>query len=103
MWQRVLRTRSNLDRLDRIREPVTGFAGLPGVTAHVLLEWRNAHGEYAAIEKQIESPLCGRIALGRRKSPLWRLTNDIVGGGVDIDALRERLGAIRKGQEDLPR
>jgi len=101
-WQRTLRVRSKLARLDAIAAELQALADLPAVTPTALTEWRNA----LATDEEIARELA-RLDDDDRND-----ASDIAGLAVNepllaaqaaIEALRERTGAIRKDFEDLPR
>lgn len=102
LWQRALRTRSHLDRIDRIGEELAVHAGLPAISPHMLSDWDEALKEHLSLEKQIAA-VDAEGAESAAEIAGFAIDERLLTAGADIDALRERLGAIRKGLDDLPR
>jgi len=100
--ERALRTASKLRRLDSLRAELAGLADLPDVDAETLASWRDAHDEAVRVEKELadqrldEAEGAAAIAALMVDQPLLEI-------GGKIDALREKLGAVRKAEDDLPR
>jgi uncharacterized protein YhaN len=101
-WQRTLRVRSKLARLDRIGTELKAFAGLPAVPAQSLAEWSAALEGDAAFARDIAS-LDAAEALDSKAIAALAVDETLLSEGDTIDALRERLGAVRKALDDLPR
>jgi uncharacterized protein YhaN len=100
--ERALRTAPKLRRLDSLREELANLADLPDVDAETLTSWRDAHEEQIHVEKQLadqqldEAEGAAAIAALMVDEPLLEI-------GGRIDSLREKLGAVRKAEDDLPR
>ncbi|MCG6205794.1 AAA family ATPase [Rhodopseudomonas sp. HC1] len=101
-WQRTLRVRSQLSRLDRIEAELSGFADLPQVAAQTLAEWRAALDSKTAIEAEIAT-LDAAAAADAAEIATIHIDEALLGEAGTIVALRERLGAVRKAASDLPR
>jgi uncharacterized protein YhaN len=101
-WQRTLRVRSKLARLDRIGAELKAFAGLPAVPAQSLTEWSAALDGDAAFARDIAS-LDAAEAADNKAIAALAVDETLLSEGDTIDALRERLGAVRKAIDDLPR
>ncbi len=67
-----------------------------------MIEWRNAITQIGELQRQIVSL---DEAAAKDASELAGLAVDegLLSEGAAIDALRERLGAVRKAADDLPR
>jgi len=100
--QRTLRVRSHLARLDGISAELATLADLPDVAAHALAEWQAALDTHAGLTRDIAAL---DAAAGADAAEIAALAVDeaLLAEGPAIDALRERLGAVRKALEDLPR
>ncbi|HEY8138672.1 MAG TPA: AAA family ATPase, partial [Methylocystis sp.] len=100
--ERALRTAPKLRRLDSLRAELVGLTDLPDVDAETLASWRDAHDEATSVEKELadqrldEAEGAVAIAALMVDEPLLEI-------GGKIDALREKLGAVRKAEDDLPR
>ena len=100
--ERALRTAPKLRRLDSLRAELAGLADLPEVDAETLALWRAAHDEATSVERELadqrldEAEGAAAIAELMVDEPLLEI-------GGKIDALREKLGAVRKAEDDLPR
>jgi len=101
-WQRTLRVKSPLARLDRIAAELAALADLPEVAAAALDEWQAALVSHANLDQEIVS-LDQAAAADAAEIASLAVNDDVLAEGAAIDALRERLGAVRKAIEDLPR
>ena len=101
-WQRTLRVKSPLARLDGIAAELAALADLPEVTASALAEWQQALTTHAALVREIAA-LDEVAAEDAAKIATLALDDELLAQGAAIDALRERLGAVRKAVEDLPK
>lgn len=101
-WQRTLRVRADLARLESIDSDCAALADLPAVAAATLAEWRAALDQHAALEADI---LSLDLAIAAERTEIDAMTVDarLLAEGPAIEALRERLGAVRKAIDDLPR
>lgn len=101
-WQRVLRTKAQLARLDGIAAELMALADLPEISAAQLESWQAALASCTEIDQQLAaldeaaSADAAEIAASARDER-------VLAEGALIDALRERLGAVRKAIDDLPR
>ncbi|NVN84939.1 MAG: AAA family ATPase [Rhodopseudomonas sp.] len=102
LWQRTLRVRSHLARLEGIGAELATLADLPEVPAHALAEWRAALDADAGLARDIAA-LDAAAAADAADIAAMAVDETLLSQGSAIDALRERLGAVRKALEDLPR
>lgn len=100
--ERCARTRIALVRLDRLQLDLESFAGLPQVPAQLVVDWRTAYDtdreavlELRKLDEADARDHAAIAALG--------VDEDFLAAGDAIDALRERLGAVTKAVDDLPR
>ena len=100
--ERCARTSKALGRLDHLASALTAFADLPAVPAEVLADWREAHAADRDAAKALRDL---DEADARDKAAIDALGVDeaLLAQGAVIDALRERLGAVRKAIADLPK
>ena len=101
-WQRTLRVKSPLARLDGIAAELAALADLPELTAATLAEWQQALATHIALDRDIAA-LDAAAAEDAAKIATLAVDDDLLAQGAAIDALRERLGAVRKAIEDLPK
>lgn len=101
-WQRALRTRSALDRLDTVAAELAGLAGVPAMSPQVLTELRAAYDAHGRFTQEIAT-LDEDDARDAAEIASLAIDAAVLAAGPQIDALRERLGAIRDAREDLPR
>ncbi|MDB5616559.1 YhaN family protein [Tardiphaga sp.] len=101
-WQRTLRVRSKLARLDSLAQELVGLADLPEVSAQATLPWREALAADAALTDEWNA-LDRADAADTGAMAAMSVDEDLLSAAPVIDALRERLGAVRKAMEDLPR
>lgn len=101
-WQRTLRVRSQLARLDSIAAALRDLADLPDVTAQGLADWRGARDQKAARDAEIAA-LDTTSAAEAAEIDTVKVDDALLSQGAAIEALRERLGAVRKAEGDLPR
>lgn len=102
LWQRTLRVRSHLARLDGIAAELAALADLPAVAAPSLTEWRAALDTHAALERELAA-LEADAAADAAEIAAMAVDQTLLAEAATIDALRERLGAVRKALEDLPK
>ncbi|ABD86749.1 AAA family ATPase [Rhodopseudomonas palustris] len=102
LWQRTLRVRSHLARLDGIAAELTALADLPMVAAPALTEWRAALETFAALQREL-SALEADAAADAAEIAAMAVDQTLLAEAATIDGLRERLGAVRKALEDLPK
>lgn len=101
-WQRTLRVHSKLAQLESLGAELTAFADLPAVPSQSLVEWRTALDAEAALDREI-SALDMADTVDAAEIATMVVNETLLSEGDAIDALRERLGAIRKAIDDLPR
>ncbi|ABE63601.1 conserved hypothetical protein [Nitrobacter hamburgensis X14] len=101
-WQRTLRVHAKLARLERLASELAAFTDLPAVPPQSLMEWRQSLDAEAALDREM-SALDMADAADRAEIAALAVNETLLSEGDAIDALRERLGAIRKAIEDLPR
>lgn len=100
--ERCQRTRNRLAELDRLNLRLQALRQLPKVTAQVMLDWRDAlKGDQRAAEdlRQLDES----DAADRAQIDGLAIDENLLSCGAEIDSLRERLGAVRKALDDLPR
>ena len=78
------------------------LADLPAVSAHSLAEWRAALDDDAALASEMAA-LDATGATELAEIAAMAVDEKLLSEGITIDALRERLGAVRKAIDDLPR
>lgn len=100
--QRTQRVRSHLSRLHGIGIELASLADLPAVVPPVLEEWRAALQAHSARDAEIAAIDAAAAAAAAEIATL-AVDEPLLAQGAAIDALRERLGAVRKALDDLPR
>lgn len=101
-WQRTLRVRSQLARLEILFSELAALADLPPVPAQSLADWRTALEAEAALGGEIAA-LDATDTAEAAEIAAMDVAETLLSEGIGIDALRERLGAVRKAIDDLPR
>lgn len=101
-WQRTLRVRSKLTRLDQIANEQTPLADLPDVAPTTLAEWRDALSVEAEITREL-ARLDAADAADATEIATLAIDETLLAQAPAIEALRDRMGAIRKDFDDLPR
>lgn len=101
-WQRTLRVRSQLARLDAIAVDLVDLADLPAVQDQMLADWRCALENKAARDAEIAALDAAATAEAAEIDAVV-VDDALLAEGSAIESLRERLGAARKAHEDLPR
>ena len=102
LCQRALRVRQTLSRLDRLDGELACSADLADMSAVQIAEWRASVAKFVELQRRISGFDEGAA---RDTNELAALAVDeaLLAEGETIDALRERLGAVRKAADDLPR
>lgn len=100
--QRTLRVRSKLGRLERLGAELAALADLPQVSEQMLSEWCDALEAGGALGRDMAA-LDQADAAETLEIASMAVDEKLLSEGITIDALRERLGAVRKAVEDLPR
>lgn len=101
-WQRTLRVRSKLTRLDQIAHERSALADLPNVLPSTLAEWREALSVEAEIAREL-AKLDAADAADTTEIATLAIDEALLAQAPAIEALRDRMGAIRKDFDDLPR
>lgn len=101
-WQRTLRVRSKLTRLQTLAQEIESLADLPEISAQTLAEWRAVLQADATLTQELRA-LDAADAADAASIAALAVDERLVSAGPVIDALRERLGAVRKAIDDLPR
>jgi chromosome segregation protein len=99
--QRALRTRPKLARLNDLTGELQTLADLPALAAATISPWRAAFVDDAASTQQLAA-LALSDAADHAKIDELAVNGPLLEAGEAVDALRERLGAVRKAIEDLP-
>ena len=100
--QRTQRVRSHLAKLDTIHTELLELAALPIVSAQALADWRAAFDADIKLANEIAA-LDVAAACDADEVTALAVDENLLAEGGTIDALRERLGAVRKAIDDLPR
>lgn len=101
-WQRTLRVRNDLTRLESIDTERAALTDLPAVAGPMLSEWRAALELHGTLQAEIAA-LDVTVATERAEIDAMIVDGALLAEGSTIEALRQLLGAIRKATEDLPR
>jgi chromosome segregation protein len=101
-WQRTLRVRSKLARLESVATELASLADLPAIPPQILAAWRAALDTDASLLRDITA-LDTTDAIEAAEIAAMAVDDGVLAEAVAIDALRERLGAVRKAIDDLPR
>ncbi|MBC7584060.1 MAG: AAA family ATPase [Tardiphaga sp.] len=101
-WQRTLRVRSKLARLDSVAQELADLADMPEVPAQVIGPWREALAADAVLSDDLAA-FDAADAADHDAMEDMSVDEATLAAAPAIDALRERLGAVRKAMEDLPR
>lgn len=100
--QRALRTRPRLIRLDALRGELETHRDLPPISAETVASWRAALDEQKRVDEELaEYDLAD--AEGNSAIAALAVNEALLDAGPSADALREKLGAVRKAEEDLPK
>ncbi len=100
--QRAQRTHGKLARLMALAQEIETFADLAPFPAHVLAGWRAAHIDDSKLAFELDR-LTAEEANDEAELGSLAFDSALLSRGDAIDALRERLGAVRKAADDLPR
>ncbi|MBN8962656.1 MAG: AAA family ATPase [Rhizobiales bacterium] len=101
-WQRTLRVRSRLTRLDQITNELAVLADLPAISPAMLAEWREAVLAEAEITREL-AKLDAADAADATEIAALAIDETTLAQAANIEMLRDRMGAIRKDFDDLPR
>lgn len=102
LLQRAHRVRGKLARLQSLDAELETYADLPAVPAHALAEWREAHEMATTLDREFVA-LDAADAADRAEIAALAVDDTLLSEGGTIDSLREKLGAVRKAIDDLPR
>lgn len=102
LWQRTLRVHAKLTRLGSVSAELVALADLPPVSSQSLAEWAAALDAEVVLDREM-SALDAADAVDAAEITAMAVSETLLSEGDSIDALRERLGAIRKAIDDLPR
>jgi len=100
-WQRTLRVRSKLARLESVATELADLADLPAVPPQTLAAWRAALDTDAALMHDITA-LDSADAIEAAEIAAMKVDGGLLAESAAIDTSRERLGAVRKAIDDLP-
>ena len=101
-WQRTLRVRGKLARLESLRAEIDALSDLPEIATSTFEMWRAALADDTALANELQA-LDATDAGDADSIAALAVDDDVLAAGAEIDALRERLGAVRKAIDDLPR
>lgn len=102
LLQRANRVRTKLARLESLDTELKTFSDLPAVPAQSLTGWQDALGMDAALGRDLVA-LDAADAVDQAEIAALAVDEQFLSEGKIIDGLRERLGAVRKAIDDLPR
>lgn len=100
--ERARRVWKKLDQLRRLREELAQLAGLPLVARETAKEWRDTLQTRATIDAELAHQQIEEMEAAEEIAALT-IDAPLIETAAEIDALRERLGEIRKAESDLPR
>ncbi len=100
--ERALRVWRKLDQLWRLREERAELADLPPLAREALREWRDALQLQTSVDQELARQQIEEMEAAEEIAAL-KIDAPLVEQAAEIDALRERLGEIRKAESDLPR
>jgi uncharacterized protein YhaN len=100
--QRALRVRQILSRLDILESELSASADVGDASESQIVEWRKALAQLEEHRWQI-AVLDEAEAKDAVEREALSVDEGLLSEGTAIDALRVRLGAVRKAAEDLPR
>jgi chromosome segregation protein len=99
--QRAVRTRPKLARLGDLAGELQTLTDLPALAAAMIASWRAAFVEDASLTQQWAALTLADASDEARIGEL-AVNGPLIEAGEAVDALRERIGAVRKAIEDLP-
>lgn len=100
--ERCQRTRNRLAELDQLNLKLRALRELPMAAAQVVADWRTAWMDDQQAAKDLRQ-LDESDAHDRAEIAGLGIDENLLSCGAEIDLLRERLGAVRKALDDLPR
>ncbi len=100
--ERARRVWKKLDQLRRLREELAQLANLPTLAREAVKEWRDALQLRSTIDEDLARQQIEEMEATEEIAAL-KIDAPIIETAAEIEALRERLGEIRKAESDLPR
>ena len=100
--QRARRVKPKLRRLDLLREQLAALGGAPSISVAALTAWRAALTQQTDLSRRLADLDADEARAAARRAAL-RLDAELLADGGAIDALRERIGAIKASSADLPK
>ena len=100
--ERARRVWKKLDQLRRLREELSQLGDLPPVSREAVKEWRDALQLQATIDDELARQQIEAMDAAEEIAAL-KIDAPLIDFAAEVDALRERLGEIRKAESDLPR
>ncbi len=100
--ERARRVWKKLDQLRRLREELAQLADLPPVAREAVKEWRGALQLHATIDDELARQQIEEMEAAEEIAAL-KIDVPLIETAAEIEALRERLGEIRKAESDLPK
>jgi len=100
--ERARRVWKKLDQLRRLREELAQLADLPPVPREAVKEWRDALQLQATIDAELARQQIEELEAAEEIAAL-KIDAPLVEMAAEVEALRERLGEIRKAESDLPK
>jgi uncharacterized protein YhaN len=101
-WQRTLRVRTKLAKMEGVAAELADLADLPAVLPLSLAAWRTALDTEVALLRDVAA-LDTTDAIEAAEIDALAVDEGVLAEAAAIDSLRERLGAVRKAIDDLPR
>lgn len=101
-WLRILRVHKKLARLDSTANELIDLADLPAILPEQLQAWREALATDAALLRDV-AKLDATDAAEAAEIAALAVDEKLLAEAAAIDALRERLGAVRDRIDHLPR
>jgi chromosome segregation protein len=100
--ERASRVWPKLDRVGRLRQDFAHLADLPSIGRETLTQWREALRLKANVEEDLARQQLEEMEAVEEIGAL-RIDAPLMEKATEVEALRERLGEIRKAESDLPR
>lgn len=100
--ERARRTRPSLIRLDALRDELETHRALPPIGADTVAAWRAALDERTRVDAEM-ARLDAADAESHSAIAELMVDEALLAMGSSADALREKLGAVAKAEEDLPK
>ncbi len=100
--ERALRVWRKLDQVRRLREELTPLADLPPIAPGTSREWREALQLQASVQQELARQQIEEMETTEEIGAL-KIDAPLLEKASEVEALRERLGEIRKAESDLPK